>query len=88
MFILFGSFFSTYVTNLHPIQNRDVSRDTAKSKELFVTKVNGFQLPCLFSSTLIFSKFSGILTTECRHNEIYDGTTLSELNSFNGIFLG
>ena len=58
MFILFGASFSTSVTKLYPIQNRDVIRTTTKSKmELFVTKVNGFQplTSVTKSSTLDFA---------------------------------
>ena len=70
IFILFDASFSLSVTKLYPIRNRDVSTTTEKSWiELFVAKVNGFrlavldllQLSCLFSSTLIFSRSSGIL---------------------------
>ena len=63
-------------------QNGQLSRTTAKSQmELFVIKVNGFQLAvldllqlsCLFSSTIKFSKSSGILVYLLNnHNETYD----------------
>ena len=66
IFILFGSSFSTYVTKLYPIRNRGVSRTTAKSKmEVFVKKVNGFQLLTFATKSFILD-FAIVLDTTLR----------------------
>ena len=66
IFILFGSSFSTYVTKLYPIRNRGVSRTTAKSKmEVFVKKVNGFQLLTFVTKSFILD-FAIVLDTTLR----------------------